>query len=131
MSEITNSEWYQALVEECGAIFTETNFNVRWLLIEGYHKLGQAIIEGTQYQPEGILVSSLCKSLKRSERTLRYAVKFYKMFPDLDKLPEGKAATWNRIVVRYLTEHTPEPENHTHQWEQWRVCQCGHKERIG
>ena len=42
---IQNLDWYIALIEESQAILTEAEFQARWALVEGYHRIGKLILE--------------------------------------------------------------------------------------
>ncbi len=103
--------WYSDLIEELKALITETEFTHRWTLIEGRHQLGVRILqendnfERAKIYGQGIL-QHLAKSLGKSERTLAYTVKFAKLYPDLNLLPEGKTVSWNHIINKYLTDGT-------------------------
>jgi hypothetical protein len=107
--------WYQSLVDDCRGIITEAIHNSRWDLIVGYHELGERIVEDTDYQRysngNGKLLSCMSESIGTSERDLYRAMQFYRLYPDLDKVPDGKNISWYKIVNKYL----PEPkENGRH-----------------
>ena len=38
--ELMQTDWYQSLIDDCGAIIVEAEFSSRWVLVEGYHSLG-------------------------------------------------------------------------------------------
>jgi len=109
-TDITES-WYFNLVEELIDIITEKRFEHTTALIECYHMVGTRILqendnfERSKIYGENIL-QTLAKSLGRSQRTLAYAVKFAKLYPELNMLPEGKNWTWNHIINKYLTDGT-------------------------
>jgi len=101
------AEWYAALIEECRAIITETIFNSRWALVEGYHALGERILqEHDNFERSKIygekIVSGLKESLGVSGNTIWRAMQFAKKYPDLNTVPEGKNITWNKLCNRYL-----------------------------
>jgi len=96
------------VIEEIKSIFTEKEFNSRLEIIEGYHAAGKLIPT-----IEGITLHDLAEKVGRSERTLHYAVAFYKAFPDLTKLIEGKNISMNMIIKKYLTAPKDEAE-HVH-----------------
>lgn len=108
MPNIVKSNWYQNLVEDCKDIITETIFTSRWTLIEGYHQLGKRIRQDSEKMPITELVQDLAVTFNKqnmkmfSERTLWYAVQFYDTYPDINKLPEGKNISWNKIITKYL-----------------------------
>jgi N6-adenosine-specific RNA methylase IME4 len=104
---IVESEWYSALIEECKAIITETIFNSRWALVEGYHSLGERILqENDNFAREKIYGEKICQrvgeSLGTSRQTINYSIQFAKKYPDLDKVPEGKNISWHKICNKYL-----------------------------
>jgi len=109
-TEIVES-WYSNLVEELTDIIVEKRFEHTTALVECYHMVGTRILqendnfERAKIYGENIL-QTLAKSLGRSQRTLAYAVKFAKMYPELNMLPEGKNWTWNHIINKYLTDGT-------------------------
>ena len=108
--EVTDIElyWYGSLVDDCQAILTESLFNSRWELLAGYHAVGRRIVEDEQYQKHAkgnqVACKTLANNLSISERTLYYAIKFYELFPVLERLPGGKSASWNKVITEYLTD---------------------------
>lgn len=107
---IDNQEWFESLLEECRAIVTEYGFTSRWAKVEGYHSLGQRILEeNNNFERSKIygqqVIKRLSKEINLSERTLQYAVQFAQKFPALDSLPAGKNVTWSKIIKEYLPEH--------------------------
>lgn len=86
----------------------EATTTSNWTLIEGYHQLGQVITENRKaLKEEGINpIPDIAKAIGRSKRTVQRAVQFYKKYPDLSLLPEGKVANWHRVVNKYLPETT-------------------------
>ncbi|NCO67599.1 MAG: hypothetical protein COY75_08810 [Nitrospirae bacterium CG_4_10_14_0_8_um_filter_41_23] len=82
-------------------------FTSRWALVEGYWKLGKRIIaENDNFERYKIygkkIVQGVAESLRVSERTLWYAIRFAETYPDIQKLPEGKNITWNKLITKYL-----------------------------
>ena len=113
---LENQEWYQALIEECRANLAEAEFQTRWSLIEGYHRIGKLILEAyPNFEREKIygekIVQSVAKSLSRSPRSIYYAIGFAKRFEKLDEMPEGKTITWSGLVRKYLTDKSDRPED--------------------
>jgi hypothetical protein len=101
------------LIEEIKAILTEGEFTSRWSLIEMNHEIGKLLVEQKRDITE--IVHGVAVGLNRSERSLWTAVRFYKQYPNLNLLPEGKNVSMNQIVNKYLT--TPkEKEEHEHKW---------------
>jgi hypothetical protein len=99
-------DWYQSLIDDCRAIITEAVFNSRWELIAGYHQLGMRIVEDKNLKwnarGNGETLTGLSKSAGIGERDLYRAIQFYNKYPQLDRLPEGKNISWNKIVTNYL-----------------------------
>ena len=131
MNELTVEKWYSALIEDCQSIITEAVHISRWALVEGYHNLGKRILEDhDNFERAKIygekIVQGLALSLNMSSRILWYAIQFVQKYPDLNKVPEGKNITWNKIITKYLTtSKEPEP---TQELESWIKCpNCGHK----
>ena len=114
-----NDQWYLYLVEDCQAIITETIFNSRWALVEGYHQLGERIATDENWQKNatgnGRTLKDLAICLDKSERTLYYAVRFYDTYPELNSVPEGKNISWNKLITKYL----PDGNGKTHEIS-WR-----------
>lgn len=104
---LVEQEWYSELIEECKNIITETIFTSRWALVEGYHKLGERILEENDnfervkiYGQE--IVQRVATSLEKSGRTIQFAIQFAKKYPSLDSVPEGKNISWHKICNKYL-----------------------------
>lgn len=106
--ELQTNEWYEALVEECKAIITEAVFTSRWALVEGYWTLGKTLREeeNIKWHAKGSesFLQDLADNLNISIRTLHYALQAYDKFPELSKIPEGKAISWNKLITQYLPE---------------------------
>jgi len=100
-----NSQKYQLLIDDCKSIIVEGEFTSRFALIECYHAVGKRISE-----EKNVSIKKLARDIQRSERTLRRSVQFYKKYPDLSLLPEGKNISWHKIVNKYLPETTKKPE---------------------
>ena len=102
-------DWYKSLVDDCRAIITEAVFSSNWSLVEGYHEVGERInIDITRLKKQGgsdlsETLSALSKLIGLGERTLYRCVQFYEKYPKLDKVPEGRAITWNKLINNYLT----------------------------
>jgi len=108
--ELQTQDWFTALVEECDAIITETISNSRWKVIEGYHELGIRIAEDApKFEAQGIrgqeIVQCIAQAMKKSRRTVQYAIQFAKEYPtskDLQSLPYGKNISWYKICTKVL-----------------------------
>ena len=110
-TEITES-WFTNLIEDLNSIVdgaVELRFIYSWELIECYHQMGTRILqENDNFERSkiygGKIVKRVAESIGRSEKTVYNAIKFAKMFPDLNMLPEGKNCHWRHIINKYLTE---------------------------
>ena len=105
---ITESFWYNQLIEDCRDLITEVEFTSRWTLVEGYHSLGSRILqENENFERAKIYGQGICnaiaESLGKRPRTIYYAIQFAKEYPDLNLLPEGKNTSWHHIINKYLT----------------------------
>jgi N6-adenosine-specific RNA methylase IME4 len=100
MNELITQDWYQNLIEDCKDIITEAVFTSRWALVEGYWSLGKRLREDSNFSTK--LLQDLAVTLNTSERTLWYALQAYDKYPELDKVPEGKNITWNKLITKYL-----------------------------
>ena len=109
-TEIVES-WYSNLVDELQDIITEKVFEHTFSLIECWHLVGTRILqENDSFERSKIygekIVQRIAKSLGKKTRNFYYAIKFAKLYPDLDLLPEGKNVSWNHIINKYLTDGT-------------------------
>lgn len=134
LEEVKDPEWFKTLIGDCRAIIVESEFTSRYALVEGYHQLGERIMaEHKNFERAKIygkdIVSTIATSLGKSQRTIWYALQFVKKYPDLDKVPEGKAVSWRSIVNKYLPDsekNKQDKEFHEHEWEQRLICKkCG------
>lgn len=111
-NDIEVQDWYQSLVDDCRAIMTEAVFNSRWELLAGYHAVGKRISTENNLNRKDIygkkILKGLSKSIEMSERNLYSSIQFYKKYPDLSKLPDGKNASWTKVLK--LLPEPPEPE---------------------
>lgn len=119
------------LLEDLKDIVVEHEFGARWLVIEGWHKVGKRILEEFGNDRKKIygekISQHIAESLGKSERTINYAISFAERFDSLDKLPEGKNVSWGKVVREYLTEPKEESEcEHIYQ-EIWKCKKCGQK----
>jgi hypothetical protein len=90
---------YQLLIDDCKSIIVEGEFTSRWSLIETYHAVGKRISEEKE-----VSIKKLARDINKSERTLQRSVQFYKKYPDLALLPDGKNVSWHHIVNKYLPD---------------------------
>lgn len=105
--EVVTAEWYNHLIDECKSIIVEASFTSRWALVEGYWILGKRITEDNAlFVRAGIdpkeVTTRVAQSLNKSKRTVERSVQFYKKYPDLNLLPEGKNTSWHKICNKYL-----------------------------
>ena len=106
-----NDQWYVSLIDDCRDIIVETEFTSRWALVEGYHLLGNRILQ--EYEnfkrvrmEDKSLVESVAESLGKKSRTIYYAIQFAREYPNLNLLPEGKNISWHHVINKYLTDGT-------------------------
>ena len=137
MQEIETQEWYIHLIEQCQAIITEAGFHSRWSLIEGYHTLGQRLLDEfdnfKRHKIYGRQITTLVsESLGKSERTIERAVRFAKKYPDLNLLPEGKNTSWHAICHKYLGKPKDKEEGETREDDFFEVIcpKCHYKFQI-
>lgn len=130
---IIQKNWYITMIEECQANITESIFTSRWALIEGYHRLGERIDkEKSKFNRAGIYGKQMSKiiaeSLNQSRRNIDRAIQFYRKYPDINNLPEGKNISWHKICNKYLSESKKECN---HIWEQVYQCKKCRKVKKG
>lgn len=96
--------------DEIKGILTEGEFNARWTLLEAYYQVGKIIETLIGIHDMGVseLTASLAVKTGKSERNLYYALKMVRKYPTINKLPEGKAISWNKMVHKYLPESPKE-----------------------
>jgi hypothetical protein len=122
-------EWYIQLVSECKAIVTEAVYNSRWALVEGYWQLGKRMREDPSFNTK--LLQDLAVDIKVSERTMWYALKAYDKYPDINKMPEGKNISWNKLVTKYLPKRKELKDGTIEETKQTITCpKCGYKIEI-
>lgn len=106
MTDLASNEWYQSLIDDCKAVIVESVFNSRWELIAGYHTLGKRIATEKNLSHQEAygkkIVNDLSQSINISPRRIWSAIQFYKKYPNLNELPEGKNISWNKIVTKLL-----------------------------
>ena len=117
--DLIKDESYDHLIEQINATVTEAVHNSRWILVEGYWSVGKLIREEIQLNKwsqneAGRVLSDVAKDTNISERTIYRALSVYDKFPSLDKIPEGKNITWNKIITKYLPEDIKKKEYKNH-----------------
>ena len=130
--DVLDHVWYQNLVDDCKTIITEAIFNSRWALVEGYHQLGMRIRNDLHFveyaKGNKTAVQDLARNIKISERTIYYAMAFYDKYPSLDKVPEGKNISWNKLITNYLPEKKVDKY---YEYEYWVKCpECGFRFKL-
>jgi hypothetical protein len=119
VSKLVRNEEYVEFIEELKAIIVEGEFNSRWSLLETYHEVGKYISESHRDNYEQI-----AEDAGVSELTITRSVRFYEKFPDMNKLPEGKAISWHKVVNDYL----PDAKRERKKKEKIITCpKCGHQ----
>lgn len=94
----------EAVIEEIRSAWVEGVFTSNWELINTYHRVGKILEESVTMTK----VKFIAAQTKISERNLYRASQFYRKYPDLSLLPEGKDVSWSKIVNKYLPEKTKE-----------------------
>ena len=118
-----HTEAYKALIEELKATITEGVYNSRWELLKTYHEVGELLTSHRDLTQD---VKMVAVDSGISERTLQRCTRFYEKYPDMEKLPEGKAISWHKLVNKYLPEHKEEGTV-----EEFEVCpMCQGKGRV-
>ena len=113
-TEVTEN-WFNELVDDCQGILVEGFTNYNWSLIQVYHAVGERIVAEEQNFKKNNQnpITTVATALGRSERTIQRCVQFFKKYPDLTLLPEGKTyeengkvkyVSWHLIVNKYLPE---------------------------
>ncbi len=134
ISNIRMKKWYRVLLDDCQDIITEALHQSRWIMVEGYHNMGERILEEhDNFERAKIygkkIVQDLALSLNMSSRTLQYAIQFAQKYPDLSEVPEGKNITWTKIITKYLPETKETTINDLR--ENWIQCpNCNHKFKM-
>lgn len=113
------NNWFKELVDDCQGILVEGLFNYHWSLIQVYHSVGERIVQDEKKFGDKNPIPQVASALGRSERTIQRCVQFYKKYPDLNTLPEGKTyeedgkvkyPSWHKIVNKYLPETVSEKQ---------------------
>ncbi len=97
MNEITNTEWYKELIEDCKRLVEETDIRSRWEIGNNLLRL----IDRPRTETYGKkYILEIAKSLGVSERYLYLCIQFRITYPDLSIFPGG--TSWNKILTKYL-----------------------------
>jgi len=100
--KIEEQEWYQALIEDIKAVIVETGFSSRWMTIEQKWHIGDYLLNASEQIGVTQLLHRGAVDLNRSYRDLWYCLQLRKLFPDLNKLPDGKGTSWRKIRSELL-----------------------------
>jgi len=110
--EVVPQEEWEALVEDCKAILTESINNVRESIIKMKWELGDRLFKCGEERIRGHL-EKLAAILRISERELYHCLAFRSKFPRLneiwEQLPEGKNISWHKLINNYLDFTIPKP----------------------
>ena len=100
---LQSQDWFQQMIENLQNLLVEGEFTARFTLIQIYHTTGAMIAEHESKVEN--LIEETARALGRSTRWAYQCRQFYEKFPNLDKLPDGKAISWHRITNELLPEH--------------------------
>ena len=103
MSKLVKAEVVQPVaeneaIEDLKNLLTEGEFSARWGLLETYHEAGKIMVE----RLKDISVEQIAAEIGKSTRLVYQMAQFYRTFPDLNALPDGKAISWTRVVKKLL-----------------------------
>jgi hypothetical protein len=141
--DFKETAWFKNMLEEAKyavdefkTAMVELKYQLEWHKIVFRHKIGELLLKNedkVESFPE--LIKYIADELDMSERWIQYAVKLYKVFPNVDKIPEGKSITITRLIKNYLTDGAMiDPKGCDHPtWKEIkiRICtKCGKQERI-
>jgi hypothetical protein len=115
-------ETYVSFIEELKAAIVEGEFASRWELLRCYHEVGKMLID-FQSQRD-VPITRIAEDLEapKSAQHLQRCVLFYKKFPDLEKLPDGKAISWHKVVNKYLFKGTKVSKEKAVEVVDWIIC---------
>lgn len=127
--KVRTSQWYHALLDEVDAVRVETVYTAATTLLGGKLEIGKLITEKSKELPVTELVQYIAMDLKVSERDLWYCVKFFEMFPKIEKNPEynSKAVSWNKVKKLITGPKTEKPCEHKHTIKIVCCEDCGKK----
>lgn len=122
-----NSDWFNAVLEEIGALITETRFTVEESIIRAKHEVGKIIVQNETNAPPAEIILNVSRELKVSTRTIEQAVQFYRYDPELKILQEGKNISWRKCLARIQKPSLKEPCKHTEVKTIIICADCGDK----
>lgn len=114
-TSLESENWYQALVEECKAIYVERSYNAGIEIIQRNWEIGERIFsENEKMDRQKIygkrIVDGVANEIGKSGAYIHQCLQFYKQFPLPEfkeverKLPEGKNTSWSKITKTVLGE---------------------------
>ena len=93
----------EMLLEDVRDIMVESSAASRWATIEGKHLLGERICRDLGNEPDEIgLIAELAVTLNKPERGLWDAIKFFRMWPNLNMAPISKDMAWYQVCEKFL-----------------------------
>src|SRR3990167_1856856 len=120
MEKLITDESYKNLIDDLKEII----FGGTWSVIQMYHELGVRLLE-----EKSLHVTRVADDLGISERTLYYAIQFAKEYPDINKLPKGKAITWRQIRNQLLAGKSIDCEHEN--FKEITICShCGKRIKL-
>lgn len=116
LTNITDQDWFKALIEEGIALLSEKKFQIQMELIEMKWELGDLILkEEENFKRFGYgerIVEILAPILGMSESHLWKVIQFRKKFKSFDEVmgldPDRKTLSWFRIYTEFLPKHKDE-----------------------
>lgn len=81
-------------IDELDGLLTETIFHHRFALLEGYHQLGQLILNSGNHDK----ILEIASALRQRPETVHYCIELAKRYPDLNSIPDGKNVSWYKIT---------------------------------
>jgi hypothetical protein len=97
--KILDEIFMEKSIRELNYILVEYGFQARWVEIEKWWNVGKVL---TENDINSVSLSKIADELEIDEGELWDAILFYKKFPSLDLLPEGKDVSWSKIKEKYL-----------------------------
>ena len=80
------------LPEELRSLLTEAIFNHRWILLEGYHSVGEVVFK------KKLEIEKVAQWTGQRPKTIHYCLELYKKYPNINSVPDGKNVSWYKIT---------------------------------
>ena len=117
---LTNEDWYNALLDDCKSIAVERSFRSRMEILEGKWELGERIIQDNEnFEKRNIrgenVIENLSKNLGASKSDLWDCVKTYK-----ESIAKYEADTFDKFISVI-------PEGKNLSWYKWRQEHLGNR----